>query len=185
MRIRSGEGWGQLPRRISLALTGARLNGYESSVVWAIVHKTIAFNKLEDRIPWIQLSELTGINLRHLTRTINSLLKKGVIFKRINVYGIQRDFSKWETLPNQVVKEERLPNQDQRLPNQDQRLPNQVGSRDLSKRAYQEKGLTPYQKEKERQVFMERIRKSKKLLKEILREKEKKDRLSKRKRKEH
>ncbi|GAI57922.1 unnamed protein product, partial [marine sediment metagenome] len=111
MRIRSSEGWGQLPRRIALALAGAKLNGSEGRIVWAIVYKTIAFTKLEDRIPRIQFVEITGIADRHLDFIFNSLLKKGVILRKDNVYGIQTDFSKWEIPPNQVVIQKIPPNQ--------------------------------------------------------------------------
>jgi len=153
MRIRSGEGWGQLPRRISLALAGAKLNGCESRVVWAIVHKTIAFNKLEDKIPWPQLEVLTGIDQWHLGRSINSLLKKGVILKKDSVYGIQTDFTKWKIPPKQVVIKEIPPDQGELPPKRGELPPKRVDSRDLSKRAYQEKELSAYQKEKKHEEF--------------------------------
>ena len=142
MRTRSGEGWGQLPRAIARALASGNLNCYEGNLMWAIVYKTIAFNKEEDKIPKEQLVSLTGIHRRHLKRTVNSLLKKGVIIKKDNVYGVQRDFTKWENVPNQVYKEKKVPIQGENVPNQGENVPNQVPSRDLSKRTYQEKGLS-------------------------------------------
>ena len=146
MRTRSGEGWGQLPRKLALALAGARLNVYEFRIVLAIMYKTTAFNKSKDRIPWSQLAEITGINLRHLTRTINGLLKKGVITKEGFVYGLQEDFSKWETLPRKVVEKKRLPVEVKRLPVE-------VGSRDLLIRTNQERGfIKPGEEKRERKV---------------------------------
>ena len=159
MRIRSGEGWGQLPRRISLALSGAKLNGCEFRVVWAIVHKTIAFNRSEDKIPGSQLVGLTGINKRHLKRTVNSLLKKGVIFRKDNVYGIQRDFTKWEMVPNQVLTEGKVPNRVEMVPNRVEMVPNRADSRDLSKRTIQEKGLSASLGKEDREKFLENYRK--------------------------
>ena len=146
MRTRSGEGWGQLPRKLALALAGARLNVYEFRIVLAIMYKTTAFNKSKDRIPWSQLAEITGINLRHLTRTINGLLKKGVITKEGFVYGLQEDFSKWETLPRKVVEKKRLPVEVKRLPVE-------VGSRDLLIRTNQERGfIKPGEEKRERKI---------------------------------
>ena len=157
MRTRSGEGWGQLPRKLALALAGARLTGYEYRIVLAIIYKTTAFNKSKDRIPWSQLAEITGINLRHLTRTINGLLKKGVITKEGFVYGLQEDFSKWETLPYMVVKDKTLPSMVKTLPSMVKILPSMVGSRDLLKRTNQEKGLSASLGEENREDYKKRM----------------------------
>ncbi|GAH91535.1 unnamed protein product [marine sediment metagenome] len=167
MRTRSGEGWGKLPRKLSLALAGAKLNGSESRVVWAIIHKTIAFNKEKDRIPWPQLEVLTGIDQWHLGRSINSLLKKGVILTKYNVYQIQLDFTKWETPPKQVVKDKTPPNQGELPPDQGELPPKRVDSRDLSKRAYQEKGLSTSEKKKKKEADERGL----KMLKEVLKKK--------------
>ncbi|GAI67211.1 unnamed protein product, partial [marine sediment metagenome] len=152
MRTRSSKGWGQLPRALARALAGAKINGSESRVLWAMVYKTIAFNKSSDGIPWSQLAELTGIDQWHLGRSINSLLKKGVIFSKDNVFGIQTDFSKWETPPKQVVIQEPPPDQGELPPKRGELPPKRVDSRDLSKRAYQEKGLSPSEKKKKRKA---------------------------------
>jgi len=162
MRIKSGKGWGQLPRTIARALAGAKLNGSESRVVWAIVYKTIAFNKSEDEIPWSQFEEITGIDQWNMSREINSLLKKGVIFKRGFVYGIQRDFSKWKIPSNQMVIKE-LPSVSGELPSVSGELPSKrMDSRDLSKRAFQEKGLSASQRRKKYKEFL----KGRKMMKE-------------------
>ncbi|GAI87119.1 unnamed protein product [marine sediment metagenome] len=170
MRIRSSEGWGQLPRALARALAGTKINGSESRVLWAMVYKTIAFNKSNDGIPWSQLEELTGIDQWHLGRSINSLLKKGVIFMKDNRYGVQLDFSKWETPPKQVVKDKTPPNQGELPPDQGELPPKRVDSRDLSKRAYQEKGLSPSEKKKKKEADERGLE----MLKEVLSRKDKK-----------
>jgi len=139
MRTRSGKGWGQLPREIAKALAGAKINGSESRILWAMVYKTIAFNKENDGIPWSQLEELTGIDQWHIGRAINSLLKKGLIYRKDSKVGIQRDLSKWEIPPKQVVNKELPPKRGEIPPNQGELPPNQVDSRDLSKRTIQER----------------------------------------------
>ncbi len=153
MQIRSSKGWGRLYRTIARAFAGAKINGSESRVLWAIVYKTIAFNKLEDEIPWSQLEELTGIDEWNLTRPIYSLLKKGMIFRKGSILGVQLDFKKWKIPSNQMVIEESPSNQKE-LPSIRKELPsNQMDSRDLSKRAFQEKGLSPSQREKRKKGF--------------------------------
>ncbi len=164
MRTRSGEGWGQLPRALARALAGAKINGSESRVLWAMVYKTIAFNKSSDGIPWSQLEELTGIDEWHLGRSINSLLKKGIIFKTGSVFGIQTDFSKWKIPPKQVVMKGLPPDQGDLPPDQGDLPPKRVDSRDLSKRAFQEKGLSPSQREEKKKE----IEKGLKMLKEAV-----------------
>ena len=132
MRTRSDKGWGKLPRRIARALAGVKSNDYESRVLWAIVYYTFAWSKPEDWITWSQLAEITGIDQWHLSRPINSLLRKGVIFMRSNRYGIQLDFSKWETPPIQVVKKQTPPIQEETPPIQEETPPKQVVSLELS-----------------------------------------------------
>jgi len=164
MRTRSSAGWGRLPRVIARALASGNLSKCEGNLMWAIVYKTIAFNKEEDKIPKSQMTDLTGINKRHLSRTINSLLKKGVIFRKGNVYGVQLDFSKWENTPNQVYKEKKHQSRAKRVPIQGNNTPIQVPSRDLSKRAYQEKGLSASLREEKLKEF----KKGLKMMKEAI-----------------
>ena len=132
MRTISDKGWGKLPRRIARALAGVKSNDYESRVLWAIVYYTFAWSKPEDWITWSQLAEITGIDQWHLSRPINSLLKKGVIFMRSNRYGIQLDFSKWKTPPIQVVKKQTPPIQEETPPIQEETPPIQVDSLESS-----------------------------------------------------
>ncbi|GAI85722.1 unnamed protein product [marine sediment metagenome] len=164
MRTRSSEGWGQLPRAIARALAGTDLREYEAKLIWAIVYKTIAFNKIEDRIPQSQFVSLTGIDQRNLSRTINSLLKKGMIFKRGNVYGIQRDFTKWENTSPQVYTEKYISSEKKYIGRDVKNTSPETDSRDLSKRAIQEKGLSPSEKKKKKEI----VDRGLKMLKETL-----------------
>ena len=142
MRTKSPAGWGQLPRSIARAFAGAKINGSESRVLWAMVYKTIAFNKSNDGIPWSQLAELTGIDQWNLSRPINSLLKKGVIFTKEGRYGIQTDFSKWKIPSNQMVIKD-SPSVSKDSPSVSKDSPsNQMDSRDPSKRTIKRKGLS-------------------------------------------
>ena len=140
MRTRRSEGWGQLPRAIARALAGVNLSKNEGKVVWAIVYKTIAFNKLEDKIPQSQLVDLTGIDQRNLFRTVNSLLKKGVIFRRGSIYGVELDFSKWENTPVEVYSKKYTSSGGKYTSSGVKNTPVAVDSRDLSKRTNQDRG---------------------------------------------
>jgi len=167
MRTRSDKGWGQLPRKIARAFAGAKLNGSEFRLVWAIIYKTIAFNKSEDEIPWSQISDLTGIDEWNMTRGFNSLLEKGVIFKEGSILKVQRDFSKWKIPSNQMVIE-KLPSDSKDLPSDSKDLPSDsMDSRDLSKRAFQEKGLSPYQREEKRKADKKGLEMMKEAIKKV------------------
>lgn len=153
MRTRSGEGWGQLPRAIARAFAGINLGSNESKVVWAIVYKTIAFNKIEDKIPGSQLVDLTGIEKRNMYRAVNSLLKKGVIFKKDSVYGIQRDFSKWEKVSVETLTVKRCQYEEKKVSVEEKKVSLETHSRDLSKRTIQERVFSkPPGGKKEREV---------------------------------
>lgn len=148
MRTRSSKGWGQLPREIARAMAGAKINGSESRIIWAIVYKTFAFTKAKDRIPWSQLAELTGIDQWNLSRPIKSLLKKGVITSEGNRFGLEVDFLKWKIPSNQMVLKN-SPSVSKNSPSVSKDLPSkQMDSRDLSKRTYQERGFTKPSQEK-------------------------------------
>lgn len=153
MRTRSGEGWGQLPRKMARELARVNLGSNESRLLWAIVYKTIAFNKYEDRIPGKQLMDLTGIEKRNMYRAINSLLKKGVIFKRGSVYGIQSDYSKWEKVSLKTLYKKRCQYEDKKVSVEDKKVVSSDTLIRTSKRTYQEKGVSPeLRKRKEEEV---------------------------------
>jgi len=142
MKHRSDKGWGKLPRRIARALAGAKLNDYEHRLVWCIVYFTFAWTKGDDWVTWGQMSEMTRIDEWHIGRTINSLLKKGVITVEGFRYGIQQDFSKWIIPPVQVVLKETPPVQEKTPPVQEKTPPSQVDSLDLLPRTKPYKGFT-------------------------------------------
>ncbi|MBA7592678.1 hypothetical protein ES708_34871 [subsurface metagenome] len=140
MRIKEVKGWGRLPRTLAKVLAGAKLNVYEGRVVWAIVYKTIAFNKLEDKIPQKQFVDLTGIVQRNLFRTVNSLLKKGVIFRKGNKYGVELDFSKWENTSLEMYKEKYISGEGKYISGDVKNTSLETDSRDPSKRTNQDRG---------------------------------------------
>jgi len=153
MRTKREEGWGQLPRMIAKILAGINLGSNESKVLWSIIYKTIAFNKIEDRIPGSQLIALTGIEKRNMYRAVNSLLKKGVILKKGSIYGVQRDLSKWEKVSVETLIGERCQYEDKKVSVEDKKVVGRDTLIRTSKRAFQKKGLSTREKEEKRKEY--------------------------------
>jgi len=118
MRTKTDQGWGRLYRITAKELARVNLNWYESKMLWAIIYKTVCFNKESDKIPESQFESLTGIDSWHHKRPLNSLIKKGVIWKNVNRYGLCERYLEVEEAPNKVVDKEEAPNQEKRAPNQ-------------------------------------------------------------------
>lgn len=91
-------GYAKIENRLLEALAKIDLKVYEYKVLLAILRKTYGWDKDSDRIPGSQIVKLTGIKKSNVSRTIKGLIKKGVITKKGNKLGIERDFSKWKKL---------------------------------------------------------------------------------------
>ncbi len=140
MRIKEVKGWGRLQRILSKVMARTDLSKNEGKVFWAIVYKTIAFNKLEDKIPQSQLVDLTGIDQRNLFRTVNSLLKKGVIFRRGSIYGVELDFSKRKNTSVVMYNKKYISSEEKYISSDVKNTSVATDSRDLSKRTNQDRG---------------------------------------------
>ena len=93
MKRRIDVGWGRLPRLISKKLAGLKLGQYENQVIRAIEYFTIGQSEYDDWIAESQIVERTGMDQRHIDRTIKSLLTKGVIYKKSNRYRLVIEFN--------------------------------------------------------------------------------------------
>jgi len=105
MRTKKDEGWGKLKRGTAKALARVPMGCNESRVVNAIIYKTICFNKISDIIPLSQLEDLTGLDRRNMKRSINSLLKKGVIWREHSACGLCRRFLDFEGVSVETQKD--------------------------------------------------------------------------------
>jgi len=153
MRTKTDEGWGRLYRITAKGLAKINLNAYESKILWAIVYKTIAFNKESDNIPKRQFEELTGIDRRNHKRPINSLLKKGVIWRKGNEYRLCKKFLEFEDVSNQIQKEEVYSTRVKSVFNQSKKCiqPNTL-IRSYHKNIHK-KGLSPSEKRDKREEY--------------------------------
>lgn len=112
-----------------------------------IIRKTYGFNKKEDWISLKQLSDLTGISIPHICRTINELKAKNMIIRNGKITGIQKDYKKWNTALPGTTSLDKLPNQ--ALPHQavkitkpgSEKLPNQADTKETIKKTIQKKHI--------------------------------------------
>lgn len=153
MRTKKDTGWGHLYRFTAKGLAKEKFNAYESKILWAIVYKTIAFNKESDHIPERQFEDLTGIDSWHHKRPINSLLKKKVIWRKGNEYGLCERFLEIEKAPNQVGDKEEAPNQEKRAPNQVLKSTSLGGLIRASHKSFHKKGLSTSEKREKRKEY--------------------------------
>ena len=153
MRTRSGEGWGQLPRKIAKGLARTMLGSNEGQIVWSIVYKTLAFNKTKDRVPGSQFQDLTGIDKRNLYRAINSLLKKGIIIKEGFVYGLNIDFFEDKKVSLDTSEDKIVSLDHKKVSLDTQKVYQVTHSRDLLIRTNQERGfIKPTEEKRERKI---------------------------------
>jgi len=93
MEKKVDRGWGRLPRLICEKLAGIKLGEYESKVIWAIVYFTIGYSRYDDWIAQSQIVKMTGIDQRNLYRTLKTLVKKGIIYKKDVRYRLIIEFN--------------------------------------------------------------------------------------------
>jgi phage replication O-like protein O len=88
------------------ALIKLKLPLYDRAVFDTVVRQTIGYHLPEAWIAWSRFTKITGIDKRHVSRSIKSLIKKGMISKNGKIYSIQTDLSKWEGVPVEAHLEE-------------------------------------------------------------------------------
>ena len=153
MRTKTDEGWGRLYRVTSKGLAKTNLNCYEGKMLRAIEYKTVCFNKESDKIPMSQFEELTGIDRWHHKRPLNGLIKKGVIWKNGNEYGLCKKYLEVEEVPDQVQNMKGVPIQGERVPNQVQKeYPTRYPHKNSHKNSHK-KGLSTQEKKKKRKEY--------------------------------
>ncbi len=99
-------GYTTIANEIVEALAHITLTAYETRVLWALLRKTYGWHKKSDRISYSQWEQMTGLNRRHLGRTLIQLAERKIITiasRGNNVsleYSFQKDYSKWITTEN-------------------------------------------------------------------------------------
>jgi len=148
------------------ALAKTYLSSRESQILWAILRKTYGWHKKEDWISGNQLVEMTGINKSHISRTLKRLINRNIIKKNGRKLGLQKNYEKWEKLPNGATSK-KLPIQDKKLPNGatevaqwgNKKLPNGANTKEnketLTKENIQEVPITTFSDPKKEEAEKE------------------------------
>lgn len=114
------DGHTDISNEIMDAICKIRIPGEARQVLDFILRKTYGWHKKEDCISLSQFVEGTGLNKVHICRSITVLINMNLVTKKGNaqslftkkgndnfvIYGFQKDFDKWNTLPKKVT----LPN---------------------------------------------------------------------------
>jgi len=98
------DGHTKIANEIVEALARVNLSAYESRVLWCIFRKTYGWNKKSDRISYSQFQEVTGMDRRHLGRTLRLLIERQMITCQGEgqqlEYAIQKDWEQWREANN-------------------------------------------------------------------------------------
>jgi len=93
------DGHTKIANEIIEALAKVNLTSHESRVLWCILRKTYGWNKKTDRISYSQFQEVTGIDRRHVGRSLASLKGRQIIICQGEgyalEYGLQKDYELW------------------------------------------------------------------------------------------
>ena len=126
----------KIANELADALARVNLSAYESRILWCIIRKTYGWNKKLDRISYTQFEEATGLERRHIARSLRRLIGRRMIVacgnSRKLEYGLQKDYDSWESLPKEATlslpKEATLSLPKEATASEEGSLPIQAGS---------------------------------------------------------
>lgn len=89
-----------IANEIGEALARTHLSGYESRVLWVIWRKTYGWHKKSDAISITQFQKATGLDRRHIYKTLQRLSYRNIIVKNgnsfISKWAFQKDYGSWK-----------------------------------------------------------------------------------------
>ena len=98
MIILYSNGYFKQPNDLQDALYKVQISGRQSQILNLIIRLTIGWQKTESRIANMQIAELTGLRVNHVTREINCLAKRKIIFVgtgHCHLIKINTDYAQW------------------------------------------------------------------------------------------
>ena len=153
-----------LPNKMYEALIKLKLPLYDRAIFDTIARKTFGYHVPERWIAWSKFVEMTGIDKRHISRSIKSLIRKGIIDKNGKIYSIQPDLTKWEGVPVEAHLEAGPPEAHLDPSRGTLDVPVEAQTKETPKERFKEKGLsTSLRKEK-----LEEYKKGLKMMKEAI-----------------
>jgi phage replication O-like protein O len=128
IQIDEGE-FTRIHNEILCALAKARLSGAEFRCVLFLLRKTYGWQKKEDKISLSQWAEGMDSKRPHVLTTLNELVKKNIIYRRMDggqipTYGFNKHFDQWTGIEVDAERGKRFKNVEV-LPEQEP-LPGQV-----------------------------------------------------------
>jgi len=97
-------GYYRVANELGLALCKVRLSDRESRLVHAVMMKTFGFNKSMDWVCNGQLSELTAIDEKNISRVKKSLKKRNIVIIEGKKIGINTVVSEWVISDDAIKK---------------------------------------------------------------------------------
>lgn len=88
-------GFTRIANDLVLQLCKTDLNKRESKVMFAIIHKTLGFNKACDWVCRDQITELTGIAANHVSEVIKNLVERNILYRVGRSIGVNNVVSDW------------------------------------------------------------------------------------------
>ena len=124
MNPQKENGYTAIANELVEAFSKIRISGQAMQVLWVIFRKTYGWNKKEDKISLSQFQGMTNLSKVTICKSINHLIKLNIITKKGNAnfpfihigkdialtYCIQKDYSKWLSLPKKVTLPKKVKN---------------------------------------------------------------------------
>lgn len=117
--IETWSGYTRIANELVDALARINLTAYEWRVLLCIIRYTYGWNRREAYISYSTFFRVTGIQPKHVCRTVRALLYKGLISVKKEKarcgYAVQNDFRKW-ILHDKGVPCQEIPYEDKNIP---------------------------------------------------------------------
>lgn len=99
-----------IANEIAEAFSRLQLSGNEWRILWVILRQTYGWHKKTDRISYTQFEQRTCLKRRHIQRGLGNLIARDIVTRigngRAITYGLQKNFTKWLSLPKMVTNEQ-------------------------------------------------------------------------------
>jgi len=90
------KGFIMVPEDMADKLAFAKLNGRQHRYIWAILRKTLRYQKESDWIADVQIDDMTGIGRANVCNIKNGLVRKRILIRDGKKVGINLNYQEWE-----------------------------------------------------------------------------------------
>jgi phage replication O-like protein O len=93
------DGFTRIANELLEAVMRANLSRRQYKVVLAVIRKTYGYGKKEAELTMTEIANMTGLDLAHVSRTVNELAKTATLLKRQGgggqVIGLNKNYGQW------------------------------------------------------------------------------------------